>query len=156
MKSLIFLLPFLTIYVFTKPEETIKIYATNPPDKVETVHIDNSRPTPTPETNTGLASWYDRSACASRIYGSTCKTANGEIFDETKNTVACARRFRLGTHFRLYYLDRSIDVVCNDRGNFESMGRTFDLSPAAFGSLANLNRGVIKVKFEIIKLPIAK
>lgn len=149
-----YLLPFIVLQIFLfrsydylKPKET---NAPTPPDKVEVIRADSPRPTPTPETNTGLASWYDRSACANRIYGVDCKTADGTIFDETANTIACAKRFRLGTHFRLYYLDRSVDVVCNDRGNFESMGRTFDLSPAAFGSLADLDRGVIKVRYEVL------
>jgi rare lipoprotein A (peptidoglycan hydrolase) len=151
MKYFLLVVISLIIYVFTRPPETIKIYAKNPPSKVETVYIDNRIPTPTPETNIGFASWYDRSACSSRIYGSTCKTANGEIFDEAKFTTACSSLFKLGDNIELCRLDNCIKVICNDRGNFESLGRDFDLTPVAFGSLANLDSGVIHVRWSLIK-----
>jgi len=150
MKYFLLLLPFLLIYVFTKPEETIEIKATTPPDKVEAVHIDDSRPQSAPEANTGLASWYDRSACGEKIYGVDCKTANGEVFSETGNTLACSSRFRLGDRIRICYLGRCIDTICSDRGNFERLGRDFDLSRGAFSSLAPLDRGVIEVEWEVI------
>ena len=107
------------------------------------------RPTPIPN-KTATASWYDRSACGSRIYGSTCKTANGDVFDETKLTVACSSKFRLGSHIRLYYMDKSVDVFCSDRGNFERLGRDFDLTPAVFNHFEDLKKGLLKVRYELI------
>lgn len=122
-----------------------------PEGKVESVSTYRPEPTPTPKTNKTLASWYDRSACAGRVYGETCKTANGEIFDETGYTAACSSDFRLGSHIRVCHLGKCIEIVCNDRGGFESLGRKFDLSPHAFSSLDDLSRGVISVEYERIK-----
>ncbi len=107
------------------------------------------RPTPLPE-KIAKASWYDRSACGSRVYGDTCKTANGDIFKESDLTVACSSKFRLGSNIRLYYMDKSVDVVCTDRGNFERLGRDFDLTPAVFSHFADLKKGVLKVKYEVV------
>jgi len=108
-------------------------------------------PSPLPKTNKGLASWYGRNVCEKRIYGATCKTADGSIFNEESNIIACANRFRIGTHIRLCYLDRCVDTICGDRGNFERLGRTFDLTPSVFNALADTNMGIIKVEWEEIK-----
>lgn len=124
-----------------------------PTGEVKVVATLQPQPTPTsePEGKSGLASWYDRRVCTNKTYGRDCKTANGDIFDDTKNTIACTNRFRLGDHIRICYMDKCIDTICTDRGNFERLGRTFDLSVSAFRSLADIDRGVIKVKYEVIQ-----
>jgi rare lipoprotein A (peptidoglycan hydrolase) len=103
-----------------------------------------------PDTQqTAKASWYDRQTCSSGSYGTTCKTANGEIFDDAKYTLACDSRFRLGTTLHICYLGKCIDAVCNDQGDFAKYGRLFDLSRHAFSSLADTSHGVIMVSWEI-------
>jgi len=59
-------------------------------------------------TQTSLASWYDRSVCGQRTYGETCKTANGEIFNEEAHTMACSYDFALGDRVELCYLSKCI------------------------------------------------
>ena len=44
---------------------------------------------------------------------------------------------------------KSVVVKVNDRGAFKS-GRIIDLSKFAFGSIANIREGVIKVKVEVL------
>ncbi len=97
---------------------------------------------------TAKASWYDRSACYGRTYGKDCKTANGDVFDEEAFTMACDSQFRLGDRFRLTYNGKSIEVRCNDRGNFAKYGRLFDLSKFAFNRLVDTSKGVITVTWE--------
>jgi rare lipoprotein A (peptidoglycan hydrolase) len=147
MKYLFLLIP---IYVFFNLVQIKEAGAKTPQNKVEVVHPSIPSPSPTPGTSKTLASWYDRSACQERIYGVNCKTADGTIFDESKDIIACARRFRLGSRIRLCYLDKCVDAVCGDRGNFERFGRSFDLTPSTFGSLADLNKGVIEVEYKVL------
>ena len=147
----VLLLYFLLIYVFNK-ETTLPPSTPTPPDKVDIVYRDDSRTQPPQEENTGVASWYDRSACADRVYGVSCKTANGQIFNEDENTLACSSRFQLNSHIRICYLGRCVDTICSDRGNFERLGRDFDLSRGAFSSLAPLDRGVIKVQWKVLDI----
>jgi len=93
------------------------------------------------------ASWYGRSACGKRIYGETCKTASGEIFNEEEFTMACSYDFALGDRIELCYNDRCAVAVCTDRGNFVRLGRTFDLSRGLFQYFDNLSVGVISVNW---------
>ena len=102
-------------------------------------------------TQTSLASWYGRSVCGERIYGETCKTANGEIFDEEAHTMACSYDFALGDRVELCYLSKCIVARCTDRGNFERLGRTFDLSRGLFSEFDDLDLGVIEVEYKTIK-----
>jgi len=95
------------------------------------------------------ASWYDRSVCGQRTYGETCKTANGEIFNEEAHTMACSYDFALGDRVELCYLSKCIVARCNDRGGFAKYGRTFDLSRGLFQSFADLGVGVIEVSWTI-------
>jgi len=100
----------------------------------------------------GQASWYDRSVCGERIYGSTCKTASGEVFDEEAYTMACSNDFALGDRVELCYLSKCITVECTDRGLFsERYGRTFDLSRGLFQSFADLGVGVINLEWKLIE-----
>lgn len=81
-------------------------------------------------TSKARASWYNRTVCGKRIYGSTCKTAlprpQGEIFNDQDLTVA---HRTLPHNTRVYFEYNNKSVVCrvNDRGPFVT-GRTFDLS----------------------------
>lgn len=127
-------------------------------------HIENDNPTSqrkvvvvdrrndlSPEPNQAKASWYDRSVCGGGSCGSSCKTANGEVFDENNLTMACDKKFSLGSKFRIYYGNKSIEVRCTNRGNFAKYGRLFDLSLGSFEKLENKSKRVIKVAYEEIR-----
>lgn len=79
------------------------------------------------------------------------KTASGEIFDMNKLTAA-HKKLPFGTMVEITNInnDKSIIVKINDRGPYIK-GRTFDLSRAAFDSIANLKKGIIRVKYKIVK-----
>lgn len=88
---------------------------------------------------TGIASWYDARS-----------TASGE--DPRKNNMACAMRKRdFGQYYLVCNLENSKCVVVrhNDFGPSRRLfgqGRIIDLSKHAFSKIADLNKGLIKVK----------
>ena len=93
---------------------------------------------------TGLASYY-----GADFHGR--RTASGEIFDQWKMT--CAHRsLPFGTRLKVTNMEnkRSVVVRVNDRGPWVT-GRIIDLSYAAAKNLDMIEKGVIKVKIEIIK-----
>ena len=95
----------------------------------------------TPEMGTGLASWYEK--------GHT--TASGEAFDPNKFTMACIDIFPLGTNFELCVDSKCTTAICNDRGNFERLGRTFDFSRSLFAFFCPLSKGTLEVQWRVIK-----
>lgn len=77
-------------------------------------------------------------------------TANGEIFDQNKLT--CAHKtLPFGTRIKVTNLksNDTVIVTVNDRGPFIK-GRDVDLSKKAFSKLGDLDKGLLKVKYEII------
>lgn len=94
--------------------------------------------------NVGNASWYGPGFHGRR-------TASGERFDQNAHT--CAHRsYRFGTRLRVTDLKTGRSVVCrvNDRGPF-SGGRIIDLSRGSAAALGILQRGVARVRVDIIK-----
>jgi rare lipoprotein A len=79
------------------------------------------------------------------------KTASGEIFSNNKLTAA-HKTIKFGTEIEVINIknNKSIIVVINDRGPF-TKGRDLDLSKTAFNQIGNINSGVIKIKYKIIK-----
>lgn len=92
------------------------------------------------------------------------KTASGEIFFQDSLTCA-SPRLPFGTLIKVVNLNngKSVIVKVNDRGPYkmDSLGRAlrpliphpkrrFDLSKAAFDSIGNLNKGLLKVKYKIL------
>lgn len=79
------------------------------------------------------------------------KTASGETFDQRKLTCA-HRELPFGTRLRVTNLenDKSVVVRVNDRGPWVS-GRIIDLSFAAAQKIGMLERGLVKVKIEILR-----
>lgn len=79
------------------------------------------------------------------------KTASGEVFDENELTAA-HRKYKFGTILKVTNIknNKHVIVKINDRGPFIK-GRIIDLSKAAFKKIANIKKGVIKVKIEIVK-----
>lgn len=92
-------------------------------------------------------------------------TANGEIYNSEKLTCASPHLpFNTLVQVTNMRNNKSVIVRVNDRGPFEmnSAGkvlrpliphprRAFDLSRKAFTSIADIDRGVIKIKYKIIK-----
>lgn len=94
-------------------------------------------------------------------------TANMEIFDSNKLTAA-SPNLPFNTKVKIINLknNKSVIVRINDRGPFKmdkSTGkvqkplqphpsRVFDLSKAAFDSIGNLDKGVLKVKYKVVGL----
>ncbi|HHQ4893482.1 TPA: septal ring lytic transglycosylase RlpA family protein [Aeromonas veronii] len=94
-------------------------------------------------SETGYASYY-----AYRYHGK--KTASGELYRNNLNSAA-HMELPFGSMVRVTNLanGKSVMVKVNDRGAFKS-GRIIDLSKSAFGSIANIREGVIKVKVEVL------
>ncbi|WP_068267526.1 septal ring lytic transglycosylase RlpA family protein [Caviibacter abscessus] len=79
------------------------------------------------------------------------KTSNGEIFD-TKLLTAAHKTLPFGTLVKVTNESngKSVIVRINDRGPFIK-GRVIDLTKAAFSAIDSVQKGVTKVKLEIIK-----
>lgn len=91
-----------------------------------------------------IASYYD-----SKFNGR--KTANGTIFSNHKLTAA-HKTLPFGTLVKVTNIKngKSVIVEINDRGPFIK-GRSIDLSKKAFSQIANKDKGLIKVKVEILQ-----
>lgn len=89
-------------------------------------------------------SWY-----GNQFHGR--KTASGIKYDQN-TLVAASRDLPFGTEVEITNMnnDKSIVVKIVDRGPFVT-GRDFDLSKAAFDSIAHLDKGVVKVKYHILQ-----
>ncbi|MFM5178697.1 septal ring lytic transglycosylase RlpA family protein [Aeromonas veronii] len=94
-------------------------------------------------SETGYASYY-----ADRYHGK--KTASGELYRNNLNSAA-HMELPFGSMVRVTNIanGKSVVVKVNDRGAFKS-GRIIDLSKSAFGSIANIRDGIIKVKVEVL------
>jgi rare lipoprotein A len=94
----------------------------------------------------GNASWYGR-----KFHGK--KTASGERFNKQSFTGA-HKQLPFGTIIRVTNLrnGRDVYVRINDRGPFVS-GRIVDISRAAAEAIGFRNRGVAKVRVEVVSLP---
>ena len=108
------------------------------------------RPAPPPGTppssvEEGLASWYG-------IEEAGRATASGEIMDPQKLTAA-HKSLPFGSLVRVTDLEtrRSVDVIVNDRGPFVA-GRIIDLSFGAARELGLVDRGVTRVRIQVIGL----
>ncbi len=92
----------------------------------------------------GIASFYGK-------WWNGRKTANGEIYDTEKLTAA-HKKLPFGTWIKVTNLSngKSVKVRVNDRGPFVK-GRIVDLTTAAFRKIEDVEKGITKVKIEIIK-----
>lgn len=102
------------------------------------------------EVKVGKVSYY-----SDKFHGK--KTANGQIFDKNKLTAASPLKpgttipeFAFGTKLKVTNLSngKSVVVIINDTGSFGKYGRVLDLSEKAFSDIAELKKGVVKVKVE--------
>ncbi len=103
----------------------------------------NSRDYEVVSTSTGVASWY-----GGRWIGR--KTANGEIY-QARDMTAAHKSLPFGAHFRVTDMKtgESTVVRINNRGPF-IRGRVIDLSAAAASDLGMKNRGLARVKLEVL------
>lgn len=98
----------------------------------------------TPTYKNATVSWYGKP-----FHGRT--TANGEKYNMHKLTAA-HKKLPFGTRVLLINPENNKKVIVriNDRGPFVA-GREFDLSKKAFSKLAPNQRGILKVKYKILK-----
>jgi len=85
------------------------------------------------------------------FYSEDTETASGEKFDPHQMTAAHPT-LPFGTRLRVTNVEtgRSVTVRINDRGPFIP-GRAVDLSHSAAKTIGMIDRGVTKVKLEVIK-----
>lgn len=96
---------------------------------------------------TGVASYYHDS-----LHGN--RTASGKVYNKNKLSAA-HKSLPFGTQVRVTdpKSGRSIELEVNDRGPFVK-GRIIDLSRRAAKELGIINKGIAKVKVEVLRLPI--
>lgn len=106
----------------------------------------NYRKVPVVDSAVGLASFY-----SDKFEGK--KTANGEIFRQSKLT--CAHNtLPFGTQLRVTNLenDKSVVIRVNDRLHYRN-ARLVDLSKAAARQLEFKGKGLIRVKVMVVRPP---
>ena len=110
-------------------------------NKAPSPHVNNVPKNTT--SKTGLASYY-----AHQFHGR--KTASGERFNMHAMTVA-HKTLPFGTKLKVTCesTGKSVVVKVNDRGPFHG-NRVLDLSYGAAKALGTVNKGVSKVKYEIL------
>jgi peptidoglycan lytic transglycosylase len=96
----------------------------------------------------GMGEWVHGK---SPFYTHDSGTASGEKFDPHELTAA-HRTLPFGTRLRVTNLanGRSVTVRVNDRGPFVR-GRTVDVSSSAAAALQMTERGVAKVKLDVVQ-----
>jgi rare lipoprotein A len=101
----------------------------------------NKRAAGTAGAMSGIASFYSEDS----------QTANGEKFDGHQLTAA-HRTLPFGTRVRITNVTngRSVTVRINDRGPFVP-GRVVDVSTSAAETLGMTERGIAKVKLEVVQ-----
>lgn len=96
-------------------------------------------------SNAATASYYGKG-----FHGK--QTASGEIFNKWAMTTA-SNSHKMGTILEVTNVANSkkVRVRVNDTGGFSKYGRTLDLSRGAFAKIADLDKGLCKVKIRVIK-----
>ncbi len=95
--------------------------------------------------NHSVASWYGGGEKLNKY------TANGEVFNS--NTLTCAswnHAFNEKLKVTNAINGKSVIVRVNDRGPAKRLGRTIDLTKAAFSKIANPGKGLAFVKIKKI------
>ncbi len=98
------------------------------------------------DVQTGVASYYHDS-----LHGN--KTASGQVYDKSQMSAA-HKTLPLGSKVRVTDVKtgKAITVRVNDRGPFVK-GRIIDLSRRAARELGIIQRGVTRVKMEVVSVP---
>ena len=116
------------------------------------IHANTSEPADLQSPKTvkiGKASWYSQQSP-----GINKHTANNEVFDDTGLTAAMWE-VPFNQMVRVTNLEngKSVIVRINDRGPHKRLvqrGRIIDLSKQAFSSIAPLQKGLIRIKLELL------
>ena len=77
-------------------------------------------------------------------------TTSGEIYNENK--LVCASNIhKFGTILKVTNIEnkKSVKVKVIDRGSFKKVA--LDLSKKAFSKIENLDKGIVKVKIEVVR-----
>lgn len=79
------------------------------------------------------------------------KTSSGETYRHSKMTGA-HKSLSFGTRVEIVNVEneKSVIITVNDRGPLKS-SREFDLSQGAFKKIADLDEGIIKVKYRVLR-----
>ena len=79
------------------------------------------------------------------------KTASGETYRHSKMSGA-HKSLSFGTRVEIVNVenDKSVIITVNDRGPLKQ-SREFDLNQGAFKKIADLNEGIVKVKYRVLK-----
>lgn len=95
--------------------------------------------------NAATASWY-----GGKFHGRT--TASGETYNKWAMTTA-SNSHKMGTKLKVTNIEngKSVVVRVNDTGGFRKYGRTLDLSRGAFAKIADINKGLVKIKIQVLK-----
>jgi rare lipoprotein A len=122
------------------PEENQEAPVTHRRVAIRTIKHTPYKRTATPATSYGIASFYADEQL----------TANGETFNPNALTAAHPT-LPFGTRLRVTNVStgRSVTVRINDRGPFVS-GRVVDVSYSAAESLGIVDRGIAKVKLDVV------
>ena len=132
-------------------QESLHFPQTRPTIKAPAIKVlprakkpDSKRETP---VYRGTASWYSENDPSINL-----RTANGEIFDDSKLTCA-SWDFAFGTRLQVTNLANGKSVVCrvNDRGPHKRLKRLIDLTKSAFGKISSTRQGIIHVS--VMPLP---
>ena len=85
-----------------------------------------------------------------KFHGRT--TASGETFNKWAMTTA-SNSHKMGTKLKVTNVanGKSVIVKVNERGGFSKYGRTLDLSRGAFAKIADIKKGLVKVKIKVVK-----
>lgn len=91
------------------------------------------------------ASWY-----GGKFHGRT--TASGETYNKWAMTTA-SNSHKMGTKLKVTNIEngKSVVVRVNDTGGFRKYGRTLDLSRGAFAKIADINKGLVKIKIQVLQ-----
>jgi len=94
---------------------------------------------------TGKASWYGGGEKLNQY------TASGQEFNPEDLTCA-SYQWPMGTRLRVTNQanNKTVTVIINDLGPAKRLNRMIDLTRRAFSMIADLRRGVITVKVEVI------
>jgi rare lipoprotein A len=90
----------------------------------------------------GTASWYSEKDPFINF-----RTANGEVFDDSKLTCA-SWDFSFNTYVKVTNLSNGKSIICriNDHGPVKQLNRLIDLTKETFSRIANLKVGLIQVR----------
>ena len=93
----------------------------------------------------GTASWYSETDP-----GINYRTANNEVFDDSKLTCA-SWHFPFGTYLKVENEANGESVICrvNDRGPAKRLNRLIDLTQGAFKQIAPVRKGLIRVSVTV-------